>query len=97
MIVSLLYTLWSCYYTVVQAKRQLTVVLLLSVLYNIPKFAEVFTELGDIDLYFIIYSNILYLIFLLILPLLSLTIVNVRLITALKELKRKRQEMQQVS
>lgn len=79
-----------------QAKRQLTVVLTLSVVYNIPKFAEVLTELGDIKLYYIIYSNILYLIFLLILPLLSLTVVNVRLIGALKELKRKRQEMQQV-
>jgi hypothetical protein len=72
------------------------VVLTLSVVYNIPKFAEVLTPLGDIKLYYIIYSNVLYLIFLLILPLLSLTVVNVRLISALKELKRKRQEMQQV-
>jgi len=79
-----------------KAKRQLTVVLLFSILYNVPKFAEVLTSLGDSDIYYVIYSNILYLIFLLYLPLVSLTFVNVRLISALKALKRKRQEMQQV-
>ena len=79
-----------------KAKRQLTVVLVFSILYNVPKFAEVLSPLGDSDLYYIIYSNILYLIFLLYLPLVSLTFVNVRLISALKALKRKRQEMQQV-
>jgi hypothetical protein len=72
------------------------VVLTLSVVYNIPKFFEVPTELGDISLYHIIYGNVLYIIFLFVLPLLSLAVVNVRLISALKELKRKRQEMQQV-
>ena len=70
--------------------------LLFSILYNVPKFAEVLSPLGDSNLYYIIYSNILYLIFLLYLPLVSLTFVNVRLISALKALKRKRQEMQQV-
>jgi len=71
-------------------------VLVFSILYNVPKFAEVLSPLGESDLYYIIYSNILYLIFLLYLPLVSLTYVNVRLISALKALKRKRQEMQQV-
>jgi len=79
-----------------KAKRQLTVVLVFSILYNVPKFAEVLSPLGDSFIYYIIYSNILYLIFLLYLPLVSLTYVNVRLISALKALKRKRQEMQQV-
>ena len=70
--------------------------LVFSILYNVPKFAEVLSPLGDSVIYYIIYSNILYLIFLLYLPLVSLTYVNVRLISALKALKRKRQEMQQV-
>lgn len=80
--------------TVTQAKKQLTVVLLFSVLYNVPRFAEVPMKLLDIDLYNIIYNNIMYTIFLLLLPVLSLAVLNIKLMSALKELKRKRAEMQ---
>ncbi len=96
--------------TVAQAKKQMGIVILFTILYNIPRFAEArlvtdivnnqttvrpeYTALGDAKWYWIIYGNIFYLVFLLILPLLILTILNVRLINALNELKRKRKEMQ---
>src|SRR6218665_270493 len=80
--------------TVTQAKKQLTVVLLFSLLYNVPRFAEVPMKLLDIDLYNIIYNNIMYTIFLLLLPVLSLAVLNIKLMSALKKLKRKRAEMQ---
>lgn len=104
--------------TVRQAKAQLSAVLVGSVLYNIPKFAEFrldrepatakdgnqtmtesallpqYTDLGQNMFYLIIYGNIFYLIFMLSLPLLTLTVLNIRLMRALKELSRKRAEMQ---
>lgn len=94
--------------TVRQAKIQLTAVLVLAVLYNVPKFAEGYveydpvedclkarhTELGDSFTFMLIYDNVLYMIFMMILPLLTLTVLNIRLVKALKELSRKRAEMQ---
>ncbi|KAI0240620.1 FMRFamide receptor, partial [Lamellibrachia satsuma] len=53
-----------------------------------------YTTLGSSKLYYIIYGNILYLIFLLALPIFILTLLNIRLIKALKALRRKRMEMQ---
>ena len=53
-----------------------------------------YTDLGQNMFYLIIYGNIFYLIFMLSLPLLMLTILNIRLMRALKELSRKRAEMQ---
>jgi hypothetical protein len=52
------------------------------------------TMMASSKLYNIIYSNILYTIFLLSLPLVILTVLNIRLIKALNELQRKRAEMQ---
>ena len=98
--------------TVSKAKRQLAIVLLCTVLYNIPKFAEYrveyelsnngttskavagYTALGKQNLYYIIYGNIFYLIFLLALPIFILTLLNIRLIKALKALRQRRMEMQ---
>lgn len=94
--------------TVRQAKIQLATVLILAVLYNVPKFAESYveydpvenclkprhTELGDSFIFMLIYDNILYMIFMMILPLLILSVLNIRLVKALKELSRKRAEMQ---
>ena len=96
---------------IAMARKYLLVVLLLSFLYNIPRFAAAkiiyrldeynnsraypeLTAMGDNKWYHIIYGNIFYLIFLLTLPLLTLTILNVMLINTLKEIKRKRMEMQ---
>jgi len=96
--------------TVRQARIQLAVVLIFSVLYNVTRFAEgclefkngtaidaYQTELGKSKLYIFIYDNILYMVFMLILPLLVLTILNIRLVKALKKLSRKRAEMQSAS
>ena len=80
--------------TVFQARCQLGIVLLFSVLYTAPKFAEVPTSLGDSELYNIVYNNIMYTIFLLLLPLFGLAILNIRLVKALKELRHKRAKMQ---
>lgn len=96
--------------TVNQAKKQLAAVLLFAFIYNIPKFAEgkinwlehndtyfpqiLQSELGKNKLYNIIYSNILYTIFMLSIPLVILTVLNIRLINALKKLSRRRAEMQ---
>ncbi|KAK2155951.1 hypothetical protein LSH36_226g05006 [Paralvinella palmiformis] len=98
--------------TVVQARKQLAVVLCFAIFYNIPKFFEgkiewktaenngtrdahaMHTAMGLNKMYNIVYSNIFYTIFLLSLPLLILTVLNIRLINALNALKRKRAEMQ---
>ena len=98
--------------TVVQARKQLAMVLCFAILYNIPKFGEGkivwvpvnnstsmvieanHTAMAESKLYNIIYSNVMYTIFLLSLPLVMLTVLNIRLIKALNELKRKRAEMQ---
>ena len=93
--------------TVAQARKQLTIVLIFAMLYNVPKYCEAklvttpdnvtrpdYTTLGQEPLYWIIYGNVSYLVFLLILPLLVLTILNVRLINALNAWKQKRAEMQ---
>ena len=53
-----------------------------------------YTKLGEKTWYYIIYANILYLIFLLALPIFILMVLNIRLIKALKALRRKRMEMQ---
>ena len=97
---------------VTQARKQLAVVLLFCVLYNVPKFWEAKmvekTHNGTVfycpdmryeiirhpQLYQILYRNVMYMIFLLALPLLILTVLNTRLISALKALRRKRAEMQ---
>lgn len=95
--------------TVSQAKKQLSIVLFLAVLYNIPKFVEArldfsvdargviavpqYRTIGNNSLYFIIYGNLMYTIFLMALPLLCLTILNIRLIRALAQLKKKRAQM----
>ena len=96
--------------TVQQARKQLAIVILISCLYSLPKFFEAkleisygdnkthiapnYTALGFSRSYKIIYNNIFYMIFMLILPLVILTILNIRLINALKEIKRRRAEMQ---
>lgn len=92
--------------TVQQAKKQLAIVLLFSTIYNTPKFFEgrlagnetvicaVHTVLAEDQSYRIIYGNILYTIVICVLPLLVLTFLNIRLMSALKDVKRKRQEMQ---
>lgn len=94
--------------TVNQARKQFALVLICSVIYNVPKFAEghitfnnktqmmepVPTALGQNTYYMIIYQNICYTVFMLIVPLLTLTLLNIRLITALKEIRKRRAEMQ---
>ena len=50
-------------------------------------------NLGDVRLYQIIYSNIIYFIVMFIVPLTSLTYMNVRLIQTISEMKRKRESM----
>src|SRR6218665_1965562 len=95
--------------TVSQAKKQLSIVLLVAVLYNIPKFVEARLDFSADDrgaravpqcraivnnkLYFIIYGNFMYTLFLMALPLLCLTLLTIRLIRALAQLKEKRAQM----
>jgi len=77
------------------------------VLYNAPKFAEsrleyrsdgvacaVHTSLIDYRLYLIVYGNVLYTVFMLVVPLATLTVLNVRLIAALNDVHQKRRQMQ---
>ena len=92
-----------------RTRKYILVVIIVSILYNIPRFAQSkivygtqetnngasetivspgYTSLGESYLYNIIYGNICYLIFLLILPLSVLTLLNVHLFKALKEQKR---------
>ncbi len=52
-----------------------------------------YNPLGMNQHYLIIYNNAMYLVFMLTLPLVILTILNVRLINALNELRRKRKQM----
>ena len=96
--------------TVNQARKQLALVLICAVIYNVPKYAEGHieytetdgihypypapTSLGKNHLYNIIYQNICYTAFMLIIPLLTLTLLNIRLISALKEIHKRRAEMQ---
>jgi len=92
---------------VANARRQLATVLILAVLYNAPKFAEsrleyradgitcaVHTSLIDYRLYLIVYGNVLYTIFMLVIPLATLTVLNVRLMAALNDVHQKRRQMQ---
>ena len=95
--------------TVLMAKKQLAFVLLFALLYNIPRSAEcrivyktwdngttavtAETKLGSDKLYNVIYHNVMYFIFLLALPVLILTVLNIRLIKGLKALGRKRLQM----
>lgn len=93
--------------TVANARRQLATVLVLSVLYNAPKFAEsrleyrddgiacaVHTSLIDYRLYLIVYGNVLYTVVMLVIPLATLTVLNVRLMAALNDVHQKRRQMQ---
>ena len=61
---------------------------------NYTRFEPEYTALGMESYYLIIYGNICYLIFMLILPVLILSVLNIRLVNALNALKRKRAEMQ---
>lgn len=54
----------------------------------------VHTPLGENDYYQIIYSNIAYCMFMFVIPLTILTVLNIRLMTALKDVNQKRREMQ---
>jgi len=54
----------------------------------------VHTTLLDNDLYRIIYGNISYCVFMLVVPLATLTVLNLRLMAALKDVNQKRREMQ---
>ena len=98
-----------------QIKLQVTVLVGLAIVYNMPRFWEhqpIHNEsevhlngngsvnestrsvnLGDIVAYQIIYSNILYFPIMYIIPLVSLTYLNGRLIRALKAIKRKKKAM----
>lgn len=49
--------------------------------------------LGQLPYYQIIYRNVFYLFFLLLLPVLVLTVLNIRLVNALNEVRRRRREM----
>jgi len=93
--------------TVANARRQLATVLVLAVLYNAPKFAESrlvyhgdgiacaeHTSLIDYRLYLIVYGNVLYTVFMLVIPLATLTVLNVRLMAALNDVHQKRRQMQ---
>ena len=53
-----------------------------------------YTWLGANKIYLLVYGNVMYTIFMLALPLLTLTVLNARLIRALKAIGRKRAELQ---
>ena len=90
--------------TLTKVKIELAVVLIAAVLYNIPKFAEnrvsldmtyvEYTSFGENGLFFFIYDTICLLIFLLALPIVTLTVVTVRLIKAIKAHRRMQLAMQ---
>ena len=80
-----------------QAKGQIVVVWLLSVLYNIPLFYEfqLIEETGVIESRFsdnfkIFYNNVSYFIVMFFVPLLSLIFLNFNLVVSLKRMKRRR-------
>ena len=92
--------------TVTQARKQFALVLVCAVIYNVPKFAEgcilyaedgspmpQYTALGANKYYHIIYQTICYIAFMLVVPLSTLTILNIRLISSLKEIRKRRAEM----
>lgn len=92
-----------------QARKQVAYIIIIAVLYNIPRFFEydvgtdcnegkitttfVMSNLAANKLYGILYSNILYFLIMLGSPLASLTFLNVNLIKALKKRAQKRNEM----
>ena len=101
--------------TVSKVKRQLAVVLIAAVLYNIPKYAEhrvvyytthtrnndtlqrpfaIFTRFGEMRQFFVVYDTIFLLIFLLALPILTLTVLTIRLVKAMNAHRRMQLEMQ---
>jgi hypothetical protein len=53
-----------------------------------------YTWIGENELYRVVYGNVMYTVFMLALPLLALTVLNVRLIWTLKAIGRKRAELQ---
>jgi hypothetical protein len=57
----------------------------------------IYTALGDNKIYNLVYGNALYTIFMLALPLTTLTVLNVRLMRALKAIGRRRAELQRGS
>ena len=101
--------------TVSKVKRQLAVVLIAAVLYNIPKFAErrivyktlhmsnngtsevvsrAYTRFGEMRQFFFVYDTVCLLIFLLVLPILTLTVITIRLVKAMNAHRRMQLEMQ---
>ena len=92
--------------TTSKVKIQLAIVLLLSVLFNTPKFAEVVvvynpsnnvsmydvhaeeTEFSSDPAYQLVYNNVLYAIFIIVLPICILVLLNIRLVKALKAHRR---------
>ena len=97
--------------TVSKVKKQLAVVLVCAILYNIPKFAEFsivssvsnngtthtadpgYSKLGSNDLYHVIYDNVLYMIFMVVLPISILIVLTIRLITAMNAHRRMQSKM----
>lgn len=84
------------------ARRQVAVVCFFSLLFNLPRFFEydVSGETGLIEtpmykhtVYKIVYSNLFYFLVLFFVPLLTLIFLNQRLITALRETRRKRAQL----
>ena len=100
--------------TTSKVKIQLTVVLLLSILFNIPTFAEVVvvykasnngttydvqveeTELSSDKAYQLVYNNVLYAVFIIVLPICILALLNIRLVKALKAHRRMQTRSQTV-
>ena len=101
--------------SVSKVKIQLAVVLIVAVLYTIPKYAETrvayytirmrnndtlhatvveFTSFGEVRLFYRVYDNILLLIFLMVLPILTVTVITIRLGKAMKAHHRMQLEMQ---
>ena len=100
--------------TIDHVRKQLAIVIVCAVLYNLPKcfearvervtnitptgnyttFQPAYTSLGKEYYYWIIYGNMCYLIFMLVLPIFILSVLNIRLIKTLRAQKRKRSEMQ---
>lgn len=94
-----------------RAKLAVTSIIILAIIYNIPRFLErkiVFdynhclnitivkttkTDLRENNIYFLVYKTIMYFIFRAVGPLLTLLILNIRLIRALQEVRRKHRDL----
>ncbi|ESN90914.1 hypothetical protein HELRODRAFT_116471 [Helobdella robusta] len=92
--------------TVKRARIYFAIVLLLALIYTLPKFVEgnlellpqrfclTRTRISDNFYYELVYHNIMYTALIFILPLSVLTFLNIRLMVAFKDVKRKRKKMQ---